>query len=125
MSEMQQLEARISRAEAEASLEVRVALNGANLDDQAGLRAPSGQPADGVVSGATASWLRSGYWNRVADHELGLTVERWQAGELYVRYTSSRPHAVHSITIRARGNDAMLDRLVKETRWQMLAALVQ
>lgn len=120
MVKMQELEAKISKAEADTSLDIHVSLDVAHepLDENSELR-------DGVVAGASRSWLRPGYWTRVPDPDLGITVERWVAGELYVRYTSPTPRELQSITVHARGSDAMLERLVKDAHWHVLGNLMK
>jgi hypothetical protein len=123
MAEMQELEAKVSKAEAEAALDVRVALNlpAANV----GASAHPGPPLNAVVKSATSSVLYRGHWNKVDDRDLGMTVERWVPGKLTVHFATEASRAIQSVNVTASGSDEMLDRLVREARWESLATLVR
>jgi hypothetical protein len=95
---IQALEAEVSKAEAEASLEVTVATGDA--------AAPSSVAKENgwntiAVAGASEAARRQGHW----------VGERWSAATLFVR--------IGNVTVTAQGNQEMLDRVVKETRWEM------
>jgi hypothetical protein len=110
---MQRLEGKISKSEAEASLEVVVTLDpsevatGAASDD-----AVRSQPA---IAGAQLTLRTGGHWVRATDRELETDYERWSPATFTVRF--------RNVTVTARGNEEMLDRVIRETRWDALAAL--
>jgi hypothetical protein len=109
---VQQLEAQVSRAEAEASVEVTVAAG----DAAATAAIVEGRGWNTIaIAGARAAVRRDGHWVRTRDAELEIDVERWTPATLFVR--------IGSVAVTARGNQQMIDRLVKETRWQLLAEL--
>jgi hypothetical protein len=54
------------------------------------------------IAGASAAARRDGHW----------VGERWVAATLFVR--------LGNVAVTARGNAEMLDRVVKETRWERL-----
>lgn len=123
MAAMQQLEGKISKAEAEASLEVVIALNEA--ETRLGAPSDTALQRDNVVRGAQLARQVRGHWTRVEDRELGITVERWSPATLVVRFGPEATRGIQTIVITAQGNDEMIDRVVKETRWSELAALVK
>lgn len=94
---IQALEAKVSRAEAEAALEVAVAAGAASA-------ASSVVTGEGwtpiAIAGAAEAARRDGHW----------VGERWAPATLFVR--------IGNIAVTARGNAEMVDRVVKETRWE-------
>lgn len=122
MAAMQQLEARISRSEAEASVEVVVTLNASPATPIDRDAAPQ---ADAGVEGARFSRLVRGHWTRVEDRDLEVTVERWVPATLLVQFASPSSRGIQSVVVSARGSEEMIERLVKEARWGALAQLVQ
>lgn len=125
MVKMQELDAKISKAEADASLTVRITLDGITLEELRGSERHAGDSVPRIVDGASDSRLNRGYWTKERDQELDVTVDRWIAGELYVRYTAPSPREPRTITVYARGSDEMLERLVKETDWRALDELMK
>jgi hypothetical protein len=123
MAAMQQLEGKISKAEAEASLEVVIALNEA--ETRLGAPSDTAPQRDNVVRGAQFARHVRGHWTRIEDRELGITVERWSAATLVVRFGPEATRGIQTIVITAQGNDEMIDRVVTETRWSELAGLIK
>jgi hypothetical protein len=147
MVAMQRLEAKVSKAEAEASVEIVVAIDEADtsvsgVSDGAG----RSQPA---IAGSSLSLRVQGDWMRLDDRELDIKYERWSPATLLVGFgavapievqrvepnesiatiTVRAPEALHqpglqSVVVTAQGNQELLDRLVKEARWEALARLV-
>jgi hypothetical protein len=122
MAEMQQLEAKISKAEAEASLEVVVALDD---PDESASDAPAGAYTENVVQGPWTSRLTRGHWRSVEDRQLGLTVERWVPARLDLRLTPGATGRARSVVVTAQGNEEMIERLLKESRWKALATIAE
>jgi hypothetical protein len=148
MVAMQRLEGKISKAEAEASLELVVALNDAEVSvsgvsDDAQRRKPA-------ITGAQLTLRVHGDWMRFDDRELEIDYERWSPASLLVGFgtfapiearrvspkeslatftTRARPtaagHGIHSVTVTAQGNEEMIDRVIKETRWTALSGLIK
>ncbi len=144
MAAMQQLEGKISKAEADTSLEVTVTLNGEVTAGGVSVEAPRARPA---MDGSELSLRLEGSWMRVEDRALGIDYERWSPATLIVGFGGfapvqverlkpnerlarviarpATPHrAIHSIGVAVQGNDEMVERLLKETKWAALAALV-
>ncbi len=148
MVAMQKLEGKISKAEAEAAVEVIVTVNAPEISvsavsDDAKRSTPN-------IAGAQLSLRLQGDWMHLDDRELDVDYERWSPGTLLVgfgafgnvesRRASPKQSAstlavrarampgatgIHTIAIAAQGNEEMLDRVVKETRWEALAALMK
>jgi hypothetical protein len=109
---MQKLEGKISKAEAEASITVTITLN----PDATPRAAPGGAPEIKLsIPGALTAVRTAGHATRLVDRELEVDYERWSPATLDVRF--------NNVAVTAVGNEKMLDRVVKETRWEMLAGL--
>lgn len=121
---IQQLEGKISKAEAEASLEVTISIgHGA---------ATAGVVVEGkgwkslAIAGATRAERIDGHWVRAYDRELEAETERWSPAMLFVQFDNApRAPGEARVAIIARGNHEMIDRVIKETRWNLLAAVRQ
>jgi hypothetical protein len=96
---IQALEAKVSKAEADAALEVTIAAG--ELPPTSSVVQGDGWAPIGIA-GASAAARRDGHW----------VGERWAAATLFVR--------LGDVAVTARGNAEMLDRVVKETRWERL-----
>lgn len=122
---VQRLEGRISRAEADAALEVTVRVNDAG-PVTAGL--PDNAPRMELsIARARAATRAAGQWVRVTDRDLDLEYERWIPATLVVAFDDAgagTAPAIHRVTITARGSDEMIDKLLRETNWESLASLV-
>jgi len=127
MAAMQRLEAKISRAEAEASLEIAITLNA----PETSVRdvSDAAQRSRGVVPNAQVAERVAGHWKRVDDRELEISYERWMPATLLVRFGNAAPMqaagAIRTVVITAQGSEEILERVVKETRWQALASLIK
>jgi hypothetical protein len=147
MLAMQRLEGKISKAEAEASLELVVAINDAEVSVRdVSDEAPRSKPD---VDGAELTLRVHGDWMRFDDRELEIDYARWSPASLLVAFGTFAPvetrraspseslatftarsqtipgeDGFHSIAVTAQGNEAMIDRVLKETRWSALAALL-
>lgn len=147
MAAMQRLEGKVSKAEAEASLGITVTLNATEVS-VSGI-STSAPRYTAVVEGAAVSIRVDGGWVRVEDRELAIQYERWAPATLlagfgsfaaidaarldrdrpvgeFVAHARVRPAAagIHTIGVTATGNQDMVERVQKETRWAALAALV-
>jgi hypothetical protein len=110
---MQKLEGKISKAEAEASIAITITLNpaAAALPPAAeGARETRPAIADALVARRVA-----GHAARVVDRELEIDYERWSPATLHVQF--------NHVAVTAEGNEQMIDRVIKETRWEALAAI--
>jgi hypothetical protein len=146
MAAMQRLEGKISKAEADTSLEVTITLNRDVSADGVSIEAPRTTAA---VIGTQQSLRLEGSWMKVADRALEIDYERWSPATLVVGFggfapiqveritpqerraralaiarPAAPPRSIYSIGVAAQGNDEMVERLLKETRWAALAALV-
>jgi hypothetical protein len=112
---MRRLEAKISKAEAEASIAITVRLNPPVVTPPA---SPDGARQT-RPSIAGALWARrvAGHATRVTDRELELDYERWSPATLHVQFSN--------VAVTAEGNEGMIDRVLKETRWDVLAAIAK
>ena len=148
MVAMQRLEGKISKAEAEAAIEIIVAIDEpeisiAGVSDDARRSKPAIASADVVLR-------VHGDWIRLDDRELEVDYERWSPATLIVgfgafapiethrrvaaeslatftarvRQTPARP-GIRTLVVTAQGNEEMLDRVIKETRWAALAGLLK
>ena len=110
---MQRLEAKISKAEADAQLEVTITVG----DGPAAAPPTDGKAPRTTLSipGAREAAHAAGRFIRTADRELEIDYDRWTPATLFVR--------IGNVTVFAQGSDEMIDRVVKETRWEMLAGL--
>jgi hypothetical protein len=147
MAQMQKLEGRISRSEAEAAIEINITLNAdemviAGVSDFADRTSPA-------ISGAGLVMRVKGDWMRLDDRELEIDLERWSPATLLVGFggfapvitqrlkpaeslstfaAAARPQGargnIRTVAVTAQGNEQMLDRVVKETKWAALAALL-
>jgi hypothetical protein len=148
MAAMQRLEGKISKAEAEAAIDVTVTVNDpevtvAHVSDDAQRSKPD-------LAGAAVALRLHGDWMRVDDRELEVDYERWSPATLIVGFggfgpietrraqpresastftARARPptlrRTIHTIAVTAQGNESMLDRVIKETNWDALAGLVK
>lgn len=112
---MRRLEAKISKAEAEASIEITVTLNPPAAAPPA---SPDGaRETRPAIPGA--QWARrvAGHATRVTDRELEIDYERWSPATLRVQFSN--------VAVTAQGNEQMIDRVLTETRWGVLAALAK
>lgn len=112
---MQKLEAKISKAEAEASIAITIRLHPPAytprlVPDTAGVTKPS-------IPGALTAVRVGPHATRVADRDLEIDYERWSAATLHVQFSH--------VAVTAEGNEQMIDRVIKETRWDLLAAIDQ
>jgi hypothetical protein len=96
---IQALEAKVSKAEAEAALEVTIAAGEVPTTSSV-VQGDGWAPIP--IAGASEAARRDGHW----------VGERWAAATLFVR--------LGNVAVTARGNAEMLDRVVKETRWERL-----
>ena len=147
MAAMQRLEGKISKAEADTALEVLVAVNEdelavAGVSDDAARSKP-------VVPGSQLAVRLRGDWMKFDDRELEVDYERWSPATLLVGFgpfgpiettrrvakeslatfaaklrTGARP-GIRSVAVTVQGNEEMIDRVVKETNWSALAALIK
>ena len=109
---MQKLEGKISKAEAESSLDITVTLGSPATMPPVTDSAPTTRPS---VPGALATRRVAGHFTRVLDRELGIEYERWSTATLYVQFGN--------VAVAAEGNEQMIDRVIKQTRWDLLAAI--
>jgi hypothetical protein len=127
MAEMQRLEGQVSKAEADASLEIVVTANAPAV--------PAGSLADDrqrITLNIAASQLAvqmKGTWRKVEDKELEIEYQRWSPATLRVAFGSferaeTRAADIHSLTVSAQGNDEMIERVVNEAKWSALASLI-
>jgi hypothetical protein len=147
MQDMQRLEGKVSKAEADAGLEVVVAANASETslpgvsDDTERSR-----PA---IPGSQIAVRMKGAWMRLQDKELEIDYERWSPATLLVGFGSFAPletrratpnetaatvtlrtrrtagaNQIRSITVTVQGNEELIDRVVQEARWAALAALL-
>ena len=110
---MQKLEGKISKAEAEASITITITLNPpapAPLPPAEGARET--RPA---IAGALLARRVAGHATRAVDPQLEIDYERWSPATLHVQFGQ--------LAVTAEGNEQMIDRVIKETRWDALAAL--
>ena len=111
---MQKLEGKISKAEAEASIEITITVGPASLT-------PPPPPMDGAretrlsIPGAVAARRIAGHATRVVDRDLEIDYERWSPAALHVQFSN--------VAVTAEGNEQMVDRVIKETKWDVLAAI--
>jgi hypothetical protein len=110
---MQKLEGKISKAEAEASIAIRITLHPpayvpAVVPDTARVTKLS-------IPGALTAVRVSPHATRVADRDLEIDYERWSPATLHVHFGN--------IAVTAEGNEQMIDRVIKETKWDLLAAI--
>ena len=148
MAAMQRLEGKISKAEAEASIEIVVAINEAEIS-VAGI-SDDARRSTPPIPGAELALRIHGDWVRLDDRELEIDYQRWSPATLIVgfgefapietrrrsaaeslatfttraRPTPARP-GIRTVALTAHGNEEMLDRVLKETRWEALARLVK
>jgi hypothetical protein len=110
---MQKLEGKISKAEAEASIAITITLNPA-----APLMVPPAQGARETrpaIPGAQLARRVAGHATRVVDRDLETEYERWSPATLHVHFGN--------LAVTAEGNEQMIDRVIKETKWAVLAAV--
>jgi hypothetical protein len=147
MAAMQRLEGKISKAEADASVEIVVTINEPELSVR-GVSADARRSTP-RIGGARLSLRVRGDWMRLDDRELEVAYERWSPATLVVGFgtfapvearritpkeslatfivraqTAATHRGLQSITVTAQGNEEMIDRLVREARWEALANLV-
>ena len=127
MADMQRLEGQVSKAEADASLEIVVTANAPAV--------PVASVADNrqrITLSIAATQLAvqmKGTWRTVEDKELEIEYQRWSPATLLVAFGSLEPGetrapGIHSLTVSAQGNDEMIERVVKEAKWSALASLI-
>jgi hypothetical protein len=109
---MQKLEGKISKAEAEASIEITVTLN-----PPAAPPPNSTQETRPSIPGAVIARRVAGHTTRVVDRDLEIDYERWSPALLHVQFSN--------LAVTAEGNEQMVDRVIKETKWSVLAAIRQ
>jgi hypothetical protein len=110
---MQKLEGKISKAEAEASIAITITLNPPGYTP-----APVPETArvtKASIAGALAAIRVSPHATRVADRDLEIDYERWSPATLHVQFGN--------IAVTAQGNEQMIDRVIEETKWDLLAAI--
>jgi hypothetical protein len=147
MQEMQRLEGKVSKAEADAGLEIVVAANKPEMS--LGAVADDADRTKPTIPGSQIAVRVKGAWMRVEDKELQTDYERWSPATLLVGFGSfaaletrrdtpnesaatftlrSRAnaggHAIRSITVTAQGNEELIERVVQEAKWSALAALL-
>ncbi len=147
MQEMQRLEGKVSKAEADAGLEIVIAAN----TPETSLTAVSddAERTKPTIRGSQIAVRVKGSWMRVEDKELQIDYERWSPATLLVGFGSFAPletrratphesaatftlrtrataggNAIRSITVTAQGNEELIDRVVQEAKWSALAALL-
>lgn len=148
MVTMQRLEGKISKAEAEAAIEIVVAVNEAEVS--IGGVSDEAQRSKPAIPGAELVVRLQGDWIRLDDRDLEIDYERWSPATLIVGFGGFAPietrrrapkeslstftararplpasAAIRTLAITAQGNEQMLDRVIKETRWDALARLVK
>lgn len=109
---MQRLEGKISKAEAESSLEITVTLGPPDAEVSPSAAAHETRPA---IPGALSTRRIAGHFSRVFDRQLEIEYERWSPATLKVQFGH--------VTVAAEGNEQMIDRVIKETRWELLAPM--
>ena len=148
MVAMQRLEGKISKAEAEAAIEIVIAVNEAEISI-AGI-SDEAQRSTPAIRGAELVVRVHGDWIRLDDRDLEIDYERWSPATLIVAFGGFAPIETHrrsakeslatftararlaparggirTLAITAQGNEQMLDRVIKETRWEALVGLVK
>jgi hypothetical protein len=148
MATMQRLEGKISKAEAEAAIEIVVAVNEAEVS--IGGVSDEAQRSKPAIPGAQVVVRILGDWIRLDDRDLEIDYERWSPATLIVGFGSFAPietrrrtpkeslatfaararplpdpRTIRTLAITAQGNEQMLDRVIKETRWEALGRLVK
>jgi hypothetical protein len=123
---MQRLEGKISKAEADAAVEIVITIN----PPADTLRASShGKRTTLAIPGSQMAVRAEGHWNRHTDRELEVDYERWSPASIAVAFGSVPPPAgargVHAILVTARGNEEMLERVIGATSWDVFARLVK
>jgi hypothetical protein len=123
---MQRLEGKISKAEADAAVEIVITIN----PPADTLRASShGKRTTLAIPGSQMAVRAEGHWTRHNDRELEVDYERWSPASIAVAFGSVPPPAgargVHAILVTARGNEAMLERVIEETSWEVFARQVK
>jgi hypothetical protein len=148
MAAMQRLEGRISKAEAEASLDIVVSVNEPEItvtgvSDEARQTRPA-------IKGAQLSRRLDGDWMHLDDRELEVDYERWSPATLLVGFGAFNPvetrrlvakeslatfnvranpasgrQGIRSVVVTAQGNEKMIERVVKETKWAALSGLIE
>lgn len=112
---MKRLEGKISRAEADATLDIVVSLN--EPDAAAPDVSRAADRSNPRIAGADSSVRIRGEWITLEDRELEIEYQRWSPATLLVRFGR--------ISVRAQGAEEMIDRLVREAKWDVLAALAK
>jgi len=148
MRDMQRLEGKISKAEAEAAIEVIVTVNAPEMT-LTGV-SDDAQRTKPAIGGSQVALRVKGDWMRVDDRELEIDYERWSSASLLVAFgpygaiethraspkasastfvararPSARSGGIQTIAVTVQGNEEMIDRVVRETKWELLAALVK
>lgn len=148
MAAVQRLEGKISKAEAEAALEVIVTVNEPEIA-VTGV-SDNAQRSKPPIAGAQLATRIHGDWIRLDDRELEIDYERWSPATLVVGFGAYGPlegkrvvgkeslatfvvrarptpgaSGIQRVGVTAQGNEEMIDRLLRETRWEALAALVR
>jgi hypothetical protein len=123
---MQRLEGKISKAEADAAVEIVITIN----PPADTLRASShGKRTTLAIPGSQMAVRAEGHWTRHNDRELEVDYERWSPASIAVAFGSvplpAGAHGVHAILVTARGNEAMLERVIETTSWDVFARLVK
>jgi hypothetical protein len=148
MVAMQRLEGKISKAEAEAAIEIVITVNEAEISI-AGI-SDEAQRSTPRIPGADLVMRVHGDWIRLDDRDLEIDYERWSPATLIVGLGGFGPIETHrrlakeslatftararpaparsgirTVAVTAQGNEQMLDRVIKETRWEALLGLVK
>ena len=110
---MKRLEGKISRAEADATLDITIALDEPNAPAPDVARAAD--RSNPRIPGADSSVRIRGEWITLDDRELEIEYERWSPPTLLVRFGR--------LSVRAQGAEEMIDRLVAESKWEALAGV--
>jgi hypothetical protein len=140
---VQRMEGKISKAEADTSLEIVVAVNErqatvTGVSDDARRNNPT-------IAGAAVGLHVDGSWVHVEDRELEIGYERWSPATLLVGFGAARSvdtkraspkeslstftiqatptaaaQGIHTLLITAQGNEEMVKRVIKETKWGLL-----
>jgi hypothetical protein len=147
MREMQRLEGHVSKAEADAGLEIVVAANAAETSLPGVLYDAARDKL--VIPRSQVAVRVKGDWLRVKDNDLEITYDTWMPAALLIGFGSFEPletrratpndsaatltlrtraagssSAIRSITVTAQGNEEMIDRVVRDAKWSALAALL-
>jgi hypothetical protein len=122
---MQRLEGKISKADADAAVEIVITINPPEDTVHA---SSHGQRTTLAIPGSQMAVRAQGHWSRHNDPELEVDYQRWSPASIAVAFGSVPPppgtRGIHAVVVTAQGNEEMLARVIKETRWDLLARLL-